>query len=1090
MSLLCERLLKRNYMQVGRQRSICRLISSARSTVSSSKSCIKRTNVVGETGRVELDTHADTIVLGANCTVLAYTGKECDVSPYTEAYDAIKHVPVVTGATLWTRQSDGQEFILIFNEALWMGDQMKHSLVNPNQVRANGIDVMDNPYSKDPMGIYHEDVVIPFHTQGTIIYFDTRVPSQPELEQLPYIHLSSHHDWEPHQDIFPRNQPADTVGISVVSSEPIFQGTIYEPNQLTSRLIASVQIADHEVKPEFLPRLDIPSERTFISNERRGTVTAQSLSERWFIGLEQAKKTLAATTQRMVRSAILPLSRRYRADRMFERPRLKDVVFTDTMDGQYKSLDGNCHAQIFANKDFFAAAYPMEKKSDAGAGLQQFISDFGVPDTLLCDGSKEQTGKRTTFREQVRKHAIDLQVTEPYRHNQSKVEGVIREIRKRWFRVMHKQRVPRRLWDYGIRWVCETMQRTARQSGDLDGRTSLERVTGETPDISEYLDFTFYDWCWYNDNAGLGATRLGRWLGVSHRVGSLMSYWILTDTGRVVSRTTVTRVTNLELQETGVQHRCTEFDTFIRDKLHDSAHFLVDGGKTHPTDWDLPPLEHDPDFHAEFYDVVSNDEVKEADDEFTPEVFDDTYVNMEVALPKQDEDFPMLAKVTKRLRDKDGLPIGTAHDNPILDTRMYEVEFRDGTKTALAANYIAENLFSQVDDDGNRQVLLDEIIDHRKNSKAVTQQDAFVTMRNGNKRRRETTIGWELLVQWKDGSTNWITLKDLKESYPVQVSEYAVAARISMEPAFAWWVPKVLKKRNRIISKLKSKYWLRTHKFGIQIPKSVEEAKELDRKNGNTLWWDAICKEMRNVRPGFQAWEKSESEIPIGYQQIRCHIVFDVKMGENFRRKARFVAGGHLTETPASLTYSSVVSRDSVRIALLIAALNDLNISACDIQNAYLTADCREKIWFRAGPELGSEEGTIMIIKKALYGLKSSGAAFRAHLAETLYDIGFKPSKADPDFWMRPAVKPDGFKYYEYVLCYVDDLLALSHDSKKVLKGVQAVFKLKDDKIEPPEMYLGAELGTMSMDGREAWYISSEKYVRAAIENIEKQLAE
>ena len=151
-------------MQVGRQRSICRSISSARSKTSSSKSCTKRTNIVGETGRVELDTHADTIVLGANCTVLAYTGKECDVSPYTDAYDAIKHVPVVTGATVWTRQSDGQEFILVFHEALWMGDQMKHSLVNPNQVRANGIDVMDNPYSREPMGIYHEDVVIPSRT--------------------------------------------------------------------------------------------------------------------------------------------------------------------------------------------------------------------------------------------------------------------------------------------------------------------------------------------------------------------------------------------------------------------------------------------------------------------------------------------------------------------------------------------------------------------------------------------------------------------------------------------------------------------------------------------------------------------------------------------------------------------------------------------------------------------------------------------------------------------------------------------------------------------------------------------------------------
>ena len=137
-------------------------------------------------------------------------------------------------------------------------------------------------------------------------------------------------------------------------------------------------------------------------------------------------------------------------------------------------------------------------------------------------------------------------------------------------------------------------------------------------------------------------------------------------------------------------------------------------------------------------------------------------------------------------------------------------------------------------------------------------------------------------------------------------------------------------------------------------------------------------------------------------------MVFDVKMGENFRRKAQFVVGGHTTETPSTLTYSSVVSRDSVRIILLVAALNGLNIMACDIQNAYLMADCREKIRTIAGPEFGLEKGTPMVIRKALYGLKSSGAAFRAHLAGTLYDIGFRSSKADPDVWLRPAVKPNG----------------------------------------------------------------------------------
>ena len=74
-----------------------------------------------------------------------------------------------------------------------------------------------------------------------------------------------------------------------------------------------------------------------------------------------------------------------------------------------------------------------------------------------------------------------------------------------------------------------------------------------------------------------------------------------------------------------------------------------------------------------------------------------------------------------------------------------------------------------------------------------------------------------------------------------------------------------------------------------------------------------------------------------------------------------------------------------------------------------------------------------MIIVRALYGLKSSGAAFRSFLAEQLYDIGYTPSKADPDVWLRPAVKPDGFEYYEMILCYVDDVLSISHDAMKTM---------------------------------------------------------
>ena len=144
------------------------------------------------------------------------------------------------------------------------------------------------------------------------------------------------------------------------------------------------------------------------------------------------------------------------------------------------------------------------------------------------------------------------------------------------------------------------------------------------------------------------------------------------------------------------------------------------------------------------------------------------------------------------------------------------------------------------------------------------------------------------------------------------MAEYAVSSRISEEPVFAWWASSVLKERNRIIAKTKSKYWLRTHKLGIEIPKTVLQARQIDTKSGNTLWWDAISKEMKNVRPAFEVFEGGVQQLPSGFPEIKCHMILDVKSGENFRRKARLVAGGHTTDAPATLTYSSVVSRNSV----------------------------------------------------------------------------------------------------------------------------------------------------------------------------------
>ena len=650
---------------------------------------------------------------------------------------------------------------------------------------------------------------------------------------------------------------------------------------------------------------------------------------------------------------------------------------------------------------------------------------------------------------------------------------------------MIRTQVPTRLWDYGMRWSADVMSLTHTSAGDINGCIPLAKLTGETPDISQYLDFGFYDRVWYKDNAGLGPQLPGRWLGVADTHGNLMCYHILNQNAEVVARSSVQRVTQLELQTDEYIKLFNTFDTAIETKLK-IKHRTYNGAKPNPEDWaDL--MDSDPIFSEEFNRIYDNPDIMEAD-QYTPEVLEDTYLKMELALPRKD-DGPAYAKVTKRLRDANGIPIGTANDNPLMDTRLYEVEYADGHKASLAANTIAMNMFAQVDEEGNRHVLFDEIIDHRTDGTEIKQDDAFIISPNGGRRRRETTKGWEILIQWKDGSSTWEKLKDVKECYPVQLVNYATLSKISNEPAFAWWLPHVIKKQKQIIAKVKSKYWIRTHKFGIRIPKSVKEAKELDAQNGNTLWWDAICKEMKNVKIAFELFDGDIEDLPPNFQEVKCHIIFDIKMGENFRRKARMVAGGHTTETPAALTYASVVSRDSVRIALTIAALNDLKVLACDIQNAYLTAQCREKIWTRAGPEFGSDQGKIMIIVRALYGLRSSGAAFRALLAETLLNMGYKPSLADPDVYMRPAVKSNGFKYYEYVLTYVDDVLCISDNPMSTMMCLQKTFKLKDDKIEEPTMYLGASLSKMiNQSCKECWAMSSDKYCATAVANVTEVL--
>jgi hypothetical protein len=293
-------------------------------------------------------------------------------------------------------------------------------------------------------------------------------------------------------------------------------------------------------------------------------------------------------------------------------------------------------------------------------------------------------------------------------------------------------------------------------------------------------------------------------------------------------------------------------------------------------------------------------------DDYTPKSMD-KYISASVLLPRGKD--VVRAKVVGRMHGRDGNPLGMRHSNPILDTREYQVEFPDVSTATYAANVIAENLYSQVDDEGRHFAILQEITDHKKDGLALSKDDGFIENRHGQRRPKLTTRGWKLLVSWKDGSTT------------------------------------------------------------------------------------------------------------------------------------RLVLNGAKHDVPKEMTFSSNVSRDSVRIAFTRAALNGLDILAADIQNVYLSAPTEERLYVVAGLEFQPNlRGQPAKIVRALFGMKSSGARFRDHLAASLRDMGYRSCKADPDVWMKAATKADGTKFYSYVLAYVDDILCLDTNPKQVMDALSKVF--------------------------------------------------
>ena len=255
----------------------------------------------------------------------------------------------------------------------------------------------------------------------------------------------------------------------------------------------------------------------------------------------------------------------------------------------------------------------------------------------------------------------------------------------------------------------------------------------------------------FRNNAGLGCAEIGWWLGVSHRVGQLMSYWILLASGFPISCTTVQRVTELEKKTDEFKDKMNQINAKVESRIG-----------TNVKSADIPPHERnrllpgsiiglereEENFYDEFNKAINDPSLKEIDEGIPNQLgHEDQYIGMKLSLPYGPDGELKYAQVKKRVVDHECNTIGEAHNNPLMDMRQYEIEFSDGDLETMTANLIAENIIARVDDEGHEYLMMDKIEDHRILEYAIPTSKGTYLTKQGAKRRKRTTRSWDLLVR-------------------------------------------------------------------------------------------------------------------------------------------------------------------------------------------------------------------------------------------------------------------------------------------------------------------------------------------------------
>jgi hypothetical protein len=735
--------------------------------------------------------------------------------------------------------------------------------------------------------------------------------------------------------------------------------------------------------------------------------------------------------------------------------------------------------------------YGMESKNQFPDVYKEFIRDQGVPSGLHRDNAPEQ--KSHVITQMNREFEVKETFAEAGYPNQNPVESqAVKWLKRAGERLLNQTGAPEFVWIWAYQYLALVNNWTADRT--LRWKCPHTKRYGVTPDISALLSFHFYEPIYYLDveePSPLSKEKAGYWLGVAHNVGDALTYHILTDDTQMVIQRSVIRSRN---DRNGVNKRVT-FDpnldpaVALNEDNQNIAHQrpLIMSSDEIPLDRQHRRLRRKRVDRVNPVGQQNQGGSMHMVGEITPapdggtidvnEVVDDELIGIEEAYQNDLEQRQISGEIgetnIRRSNRRTKLPSRFANavtiglqigrffcTDPIWDTLSPLKPLPEKLLVPLEQDMTSSSFLTRAEVEKMRELYyLDRL---NEEWDPHTEIEAVLRHRHINYARRKpgkhtynpsvslvTTKGIRLLVRFFSGLKSWIPMEAARSDNPTPLIEYAKKWKLSRHPEWKWTdtfdMDALEDLRQGFIAKFEN---TPKYKFGVQIPTSISHALRLDRMNGNNLWQEAIKKEMDQLKEYKTFRLPTDGDDLSTYQQIPYHMVFDCKF--DGRRKGRLVAGGNHTIVTSEQVYSGVVGIETIRTILALSAMDpDLQVCAADISNAFLYGKNIEKTMIKAGPEFGELQGQTLIVEGGWYGHKTAAATFHAHLSGHLRKMGFVPTKADMDLWIRKAKD----ETYEYIASYVDDIIVISKDPMSVITKFKEEYALKG--VGTPEYYLG-----------------------------------